>query len=81
MCRHEICLLQKYVPHYFDIQHHHRDSVTKSFNCGEQIEYNDVSSNTIVDDIVRSIQDSEKDCPLDQKDIEDDETLDPLTIQ
>ena len=67
MCRHEICLLHKYIPHYFDIQYHHRDSVTKSFNCGEQK--------------VQSIQESEKDCLLDKIDTEDDGTVESLTIQ
>ena len=65
MCRHEICLLEKFSLEYFDIQHHYRSSVTKSFNVGDQKQYKNETNRTIADEILESILDSEENCKID----------------
>ena len=61
MCRHEIQLHKKFKLSYCDIQHHYRKQVTLSYNTGEQVQYNNMTDETILSRLLRTVEDSEKD--------------------
>ena len=74
MCRHEICKDRKFDINKFDIQHHYRESSTKSYAIGPEIQYNNKSSCTIVSQILDTINNEgsdDEDAPMSDIDLAD----------